>query len=110
MSMILDNSVSMAWCFEDEESPYSEAALESLSAGQAHVPAIWPLEVLNTLLAAERRHRISAAKSLAFVRLLARMPIHIAGDVREPTQSRTLEIGRALNLSAYDTIGHGRPL
>lgn len=88
MSLVLDNSVCMACCFEDESGPYSEAVLDQLSAGEAHVPPIWPLEVLNVLLVAERRQRIPAATSLSFVRLLAHLPIHIARESREACQSR----------------------
>jgi hypothetical protein len=45
MDFVLDCSVTMAWCFEDQVTPYSETALEALSSGQALVPSVWPLEV-----------------------------------------------------------------
>ncbi len=51
---VIDNSVAMSWCFADEGNSYAEAVLESLEAGEALVPAIWPLEVGNVLLVAER--------------------------------------------------------
>ena len=37
MDFVLDCSVTMAWCFEDQVTPYSETALEALSSGQALV-------------------------------------------------------------------------
>jgi hypothetical protein len=50
---VVDNSVVMSWCFEDEGNGYAEAVLESLEDREAFVPAIWPLEVENILLVAE---------------------------------------------------------
>ena len=52
---VVDNSVVMAWCFEDETSEYADAVLECLEESEAVVPAIWPLEVGNVLLVAERK-------------------------------------------------------
>ena len=52
---VVDNSVVMAWCFEDEISPYAELILDSLENTTAIVPLIWPLEVGNVLLVAERK-------------------------------------------------------
>ena len=49
---VVDNSIVMTWCFEDEASPYADAVLDSLSEAVAVVPAIWPLEVVNVLLVA----------------------------------------------------------
>ena len=52
---VLDASVAMAWCFEDESRGYADAVLDSLDSGQAEAPAVWPLEVGNVLLVAERK-------------------------------------------------------
>ena len=60
---VVDNSVVMAWCFEDEVSDYADAALESLEDGEAVVPAIWPLELGNVLLVAERKRRLQMWRS-----------------------------------------------
>ena len=42
---VIDNSVVMTWCFEDEISPYAELILDSLESATTIVPSIWPLEV-----------------------------------------------------------------
>lgn len=55
MPFVVDNSVAMAWCFEDEANPYTESVLDRLQADEAVVPSIWPLEAANVLLLAERR-------------------------------------------------------
>jgi len=41
------------------------------------VPAIWTLEVVNTLLVAECRQRLSKYKSIQFIELLRTLPIQV---------------------------------
>ena len=60
---ILDASVTMAWCFEDEKTPYSEGVLDTLGKTQAVVPTLWQLEVANVLLVGERRQRLTQAQT-----------------------------------------------
>ena len=73
---VLDNSIVMAWCFEDESDAVADVILESFEQSKAMVPAIWPLEVGNVLLVAERRGRLSEADSVRFLSMLSSLPIH----------------------------------
>ena len=59
--LVLDVSLSCAWCFADEASDGAWAILEQLQTHQAHVPALWLWETANVLVQAERRGRISGA-------------------------------------------------
>jgi hypothetical protein len=45
---VLDNTVTMAWCFTDEANEFSEALLQRLSnlTDSAIVPALWLYEVV----------------------------------------------------------------
>lgn len=61
--------------------PGGDAVLDRLGTGGAVVPAVWPLEVANVLLIAERRRRLSEAQSSRFAGLLAQLPI----DVDDPS-------------------------
>ena len=54
MSFVLDNSVALTWCFEDEPTPATTALLERVAEVGALAPGLWPLEALNGLLVAER--------------------------------------------------------
>ena len=72
---VLDASVTIAWCFEDEASAYADAVLDSLLHARALAPAVWPLEISNVLAGAERRGRIDKAGSIRFVGLLMELPI-----------------------------------
>jgi hypothetical protein len=54
--IVVDASVTLSWCFPDEQTPLSLRVLDRLNTGeQALAPAFWPLEVLNSLLIGERR-------------------------------------------------------
>lgn len=102
-AFVIDASVTMAWCFEDESDSYADAVLDALAESGAAVPSIWALEVANVLLVAERRGRITPRESEEFVRLLSELPIQTQFD--DPTISlrEILVEGRMADLTAYDT-------
>ena len=100
--LVIDCSVTMAWCFEDECDGYADAALAALASAEACVPSIWSLEVANVLLVAERRGRIAPSDSARFVQLLADLPVIVEQDDRLRTHGPVLDLGRRTGLSSYD--------
>jgi len=74
---VVDNSVVMSWCFKDESNHYADAVLNRLTKATAVVPSIWPLDVVNVLLVAERQKRLSDADSMRFLTLLSQLPIRV---------------------------------
>ena len=100
MDIVIDASVTMAWCFEDEATPGADAALDLLRESRAFVPTIWSLEIANVLLVAQRRQRVSEAQVTRFVSLLGSLPITI--DAEPIEISMLLSLGRRHSLSAYD--------
>lgn len=113
---VLDCSVSMAWLFDDEDDAQAAAVRDRLRREAAVVPAIWPLEVANALVVAERRGRITRAESLRFSQILGTLPIDI--DVTPTLQDAEVlcELARDAGLSVYDATylelaaTHGLPL
>ncbi|RJP21122.1 MAG: PIN domain-containing protein [Candidatus Abyssobacteria bacterium SURF_5] len=99
---VVDNSVIMAWCFEDVGDRFAEAVLESLETCEAVVPAIWPLEVGNVLLVAERKKRLSQADVIRFVSLLYDLPIVIEQETPERMLKEILALAREQHLTTYD--------
>jgi predicted nucleic acid-binding protein len=101
--MVLDASVTVAWCFEDESTTLTEAVLDLLSAGaEAVTPAIWPLEVANALLVAERRKRITMAKVTALLRRIARLPVSVEPIQTTSAFNQILSVARQNDLTEYD--------
>ncbi|MBN1292467.1 MAG: type II toxin-antitoxin system VapC family toxin [Candidatus Latescibacteria bacterium] len=100
--VVVDNSIIMSWCFTDETNEYAETVLDKLSEYTALVPSIWPLEVVNVLLVAERRKRIKQTDSIRFINLLAQLPIIAEHDCPDKRMMELLTLGRINNLSSYD--------
>lgn len=101
--MVLDASVAVAWCFEDESSDFTEGVLDLLASGaEALTPAIWPLELVNALLTAERRKRISVAQVTALLRRIARLPISVDPVELVHLFDQIPSVARQQNLPAYD--------
>lgn len=70
--IVVDASVTLSWCFPDEQTSLSMEVLKRLRTGeQVLVPSFWSLEVLNSLLVGERRGRISRQQTEAFLRDVA---------------------------------------
>jgi len=97
---VIDPSIAMARCFEDEATQATEAALDLLRTDQVIVSAIWPLEVANVLLVAERRGRLSEAQASRFLELLAQLPINV--DTSPTDMAGIVATGRRHTLSSYD--------
>lgn len=69
--IVIDASITLSWCFPDEQTQSSLEVLNRLKAGDtALVPAFWSVEVLNSLLVGERRGRISPDQTQAFLQSL----------------------------------------
>lgn len=100
MPFVLDASVTMAWCFEDETNPFTEAVLDRLTETHAVVPTIWQLEIANVLLVGERKQRLTQAKTSHFITLLQSLPINVAETAE--TFPSLLALGREHKLSSYD--------
>lgn len=79
-ALVLDCSIAMSWCFEDEADADTDALLEELRDAGAMVPAIWHWEVANVLLWAVRRGRLGAGDATSRSRLLATLPIATDSD------------------------------
>lgn len=99
---VLDNSVVMAWCFEDESDRYTDSVLEQLSVGHALVPPIWPLELGNALLVAERNGRLGKADTVRFLQLLRGLPILVEQEPPERVLTEVVALARDQKLSTYD--------
>jgi predicted nucleic acid-binding protein len=67
---VLDTSIAVTWCFEDEDSAQADRILALLASREALVPPVWLIEVGNALLAGARRTRITVAEISRSLKLL----------------------------------------
>ncbi|MCU0578297.1 MAG: type II toxin-antitoxin system VapC family toxin [Desulfobacterota bacterium] len=99
---VVDTSVVMSWCFQDETNPLTDFILDSLVRATAFVPAIWPLEIGNVLLVAERRQRLNEAGTARFLSLLSDLPIVVEQEPPERMFKEILALAREHRISSYD--------
>ena len=102
MSFVLDASVALAWCFEDDSSGYSDRILDALLTDEAIVTHLWTLEVPNGLVIAERRGRIDQAKANGFIRTILALPIAMDPGSRSAGSLEVRRLARLHRLSVYD--------
>jgi len=100
--LVLDTSIVMAWCFQDEADAYADSVLNALETHEAMVPGVWPLEVGNVLCVAERKQRLGQADSVRFIALLQALPIRVEPDTAEHIFKEVLSLAREQGLSTYD--------
>ena len=100
--LVIDNSVVMSWCFADKANQYADDVLESLKFVRAIVPCIWPLEVGNVMVIAERRGRLKYGDCVQFWELLAELPIDIDQNLSEKIIRNIYTLAREAQLSTYD--------
>lgn len=100
--MVVDSSVALTWCFEDEQTPASLALLEAVVEAGAVAPALWPLEVLNALIMAERRKRVDAAQRQRLSGFLRDLPIVLDDETAAQAWSATIQLAERHRLTVYD--------
>ena len=101
-AFVIDCSVAVTWCFEDEATPASDGLLGRLGEESAAAPAIWPLELGNVLVMAERRDRIDAAQIVEFVALVRDLPVAIDEETPQRALDEVLALARSEGLTTYD--------
>jgi predicted nucleic acid-binding protein len=100
--LIVDNSIVMTWVFEDEFDAYANKVLDGLNDNIALVPPIWRLEVVNVLISAERRGRITQSASNRFLTLLNDLQFQVIEENMTQSMDTHLSIARDYHLSSYD--------
>jgi predicted nucleic acid-binding protein len=100
--LVLDASVALAWCFDNEATAGTDRVLERLATGTASVPAIWHVEVANVLTVSERRRRLTPARTTEFIALLETLAIEVDEETPFRAFGRVLDVARTEGLTAYD--------
>jgi predicted nucleic acid-binding protein len=99
---VVDASVTLAWCFEDEKTDWSEGLLERLQGDRIHVPAHWATEVANALLMAVRRKRIDPEQLQRLWDELLVLPIDKEPALTAERGKDVLALGEKHGLTIYD--------
>ena len=101
-TLVIDCSLTMAWYFKDEATPYTNAVRASLTTERAVVPALWPLEVANVLLMSERRKRSNQMRATKWLRYLSALQIAVDPETPFRAFDHILNLARPQKLTTYD--------
>lgn len=103
MSFVADASVTLAWCFPDEATPWTESLLDRVAQGeQVIAPAHWPTEVSNGLLMALRRKRIDRLRADWFLDTLSSLSTAVEPPLSMAQAKSVFELAVQHTLTLYD--------
>ncbi|MHB8744161.1 MAG: type II toxin-antitoxin system VapC family toxin [Sulfuricaulis sp.] len=102
MSFVVDNSVALAWCFEDEHTQPIIDLLDRVAETGAVAPSLWPLEALNGLLMAERRKRLDSKRRQRLAGFLRDLPVTLDTETADQAWTATIRLAERYRLTLYD--------
>ncbi len=102
MSLVLDSSVTLAWIFDDETTEAIRQVFTSVADNGAVVPALWRLEVGNSLTMAVRRKRIDTEFRRAALADMSLLDITTDPHTEGHAWSETLALADRFRLTLYD--------
>ncbi len=102
MSFVVDNSVALAWRFEDEHIQPIMDLLDRVAETGAIAPSLWPLEALNGLLMAERRRRLDPKRRQRLAGFLRGLPVTLDAETADRAWTATARLAERYRLTLYD--------
>jgi predicted nucleic acid-binding protein len=100
-ALVIDASVTLAWLLADEQPAAAARVLDQIIEDGAVAPGLWPLEVGNALLMAERRGRLSSRNRTQALQSLAGLPIEIDDETTRRAWRETLALAETHRLTLY---------
>jgi predicted nucleic acid-binding protein len=101
LSFVLDASATLAFVFPDERDAAAVQVARDLQHSGAIAPPLWPWEIQNAILVAERRKRVTAERAFEILEDIRTLPVAIESG---PTFGAEASFARRFNLSIYDAV------
>jgi predicted nucleic acid-binding protein len=102
MSIVLDDSATMAWIYPDETTDAVLAVFDQVIHKGAYVPDLWRIEIANCLTQGVRRSRITAIERSESLSDLASMGIITDNQTGKHIWRETLMLADRHQLTVYD--------
>ena len=103
-SFVIDASVAITWCFQDEITPTTQDLLNKLSRAKALAPAWWYVEIANVLALASRKGLLSMTEIDSFIAVLDSAGIEVDNEAPQRAFSHLLPLSRTHGLTSYDAM------
>lgn len=101
-SVVLDTSIAITWCFENEATEQTDRLFDDVCDHGAVVPSLFYLELGNFLLIAEKRGRMTREAVATRLSLIADLPISLDPETAARAWRDVLELARNEKLTTYD--------
>ena len=102
MSLVLDSSATLAWIYDEETTAAIREVFDRVADHGAVVPALWRLEVANSLTVAARRGRVDAEFRRTALADLAMLDITTDPHTDSSAWAETLHLADCYQLTLYD--------
>jgi predicted nucleic acid-binding protein len=99
MPIVVDSSVILALALDDEDATFAQTAVQAIASDGGIAPALLWYEVRNALVVNERRGRVTADQTHAFLQELDSLPITLEFP---PPHDAVMELARRFALTIYD--------
>lgn len=100
MPFVLDASVTLGWCFGDEQQRLTDVVNDMLEENEmALVPQIWWFEIRHAALMGIRRQRVTTERVDGFLQKIADAPIQLKAL---PDDRAVFDLAHRHRLSFYD--------
>ena len=101
---VLDASVTISALIEEDRSEEARAIMREIANVGATVPSLWPVEVGNILLLAERRRLLSGAARQDHLNDLSRLPITVDHEMAGHAWHASMSLAERHRLTLYDAV------
>jgi predicted nucleic acid-binding protein len=102
MNLVLDASITLAWCYEDETTEAVQRSFDMVRTNGGWVPLLWLWEVANVLQMNVRRGRHNAKFRDRALADLALFPIKEDAEAGRQAWSGSLILAERHGLTVYD--------
>jgi predicted nucleic acid-binding protein len=103
MSSVIDVSFVASLILPDEHNRKSEEMLLLASQSDIFAPALWPFEVANLLIFAQRRKRISGALLPRLSDAIDALPVMVESPLTSRQRRDVIALANEQDLTAYDS-------
>jgi len=101
--IVLDCSMAMAWCLQDERHDAAEALLDRLPGRTIFAPSIWLYEVFNVLAIAQRAGRLSDKDAEEAILYLTALDVAIEMSPSSMADAKQIHVAALRHgLTVYD--------
>jgi len=103
VTWVIDSSVGFAWVHPNQATPETDKLLQEIEAGAAVVvPALWFIEMANSLLVLQRRKKLTGAERKAALEILSSMNFTVDDEAARMARNKTSELAEKYGLTVYN--------